>query len=436
MNPSPLDTTAPPPPISPIVIGSGSTASGKGSAAFGDNATASGMYSSAIGFASSATGDYTAAMGVGAHPQAARTVPLSAKPPRRAATAVRPSARTAQRPVTVLSRSASTPARATRSTSRSATTRKPRPAQSAAIGAGSKARAVSRSSAIGPTPTAVNTRVSVSSRLPEQTSPATPQWRSGDNANATKAGAIAVGLGANATGVSAIAIGTGASATGSVAVGAAASAGNGGAAFGDNAQAIAANLATAVGPSATAAGNKSLAGGCGYNAKASGNGAVAIEEPTPSRPEFSLPRSAPAPRRPVTSRCPRCRRECRGREFYRTGRRLHRDRTEHAVHRYAAELHAAIQNVARGYEPLDAVNFSQFSAAILATAAAPTIATPSAPGKSTVSFDTAYFERPDRLWLRPRPCPRHDKAGHGRCHCGGRRQQGMGCARRPVGRVL
>jgi autotransporter adhesin len=50
-----------------------------------------------------------------------------------------------------------------------------------------------------------------------------------------------------------------------------------------------------------------------------------------------------------------------------------------------------ITNVARGREQYDAVNFSQFSAAILATAAAPSIQTPSEPGRSTVSFNTAYF---------------------------------------------
>ncbi len=37
------------------------------------------------------------------------------------------------------------------------------------------------------------------------------------------------------------------------------------------------------------------------------------------------------------------------------------------------------------------MNFTQFSAAILATAAAPSIATPSAPGKTTMSFNSAYF---------------------------------------------
>jgi hypothetical protein len=51
-----------------------------------------------------------------------------------------------------------------------------------------------------------------------------------------------------------------------------------------------------------------------------------------------------------------------------------------------------ITNVARGHEQYDAVNYAQFSGAIVATAAAPSIATPSAPGKSTFSFNTAYFE--------------------------------------------
>ena len=50
-----------------------------------------------------------------------------------------------------------------------------------------------------------------------------------------------------------------------------------------------------------------------------------------------------------------------------------------------------ITNVARGFDPHDAVNFSQFSSAILATAAAPSLATPSGPGKTTFSVNTAYF---------------------------------------------
>ena len=84
----------------------------------------------------------------------------------------------------------------------------------------------------------------------------------GDSARATAAGAVAVGQNAATTGVNAIAIGNGATATGSVAVGAAASAANGGAAFGDGAVATGLN-ATATGPNAQALADNSTAIGSG-----------------------------------------------------------------------------------------------------------------------------------------------------------------------------
>ena len=84
----------------------------------------------------------------------------------------------------------------------------------------------------------------------------------GDAARATAAGAVAVGQNSAATGQNAIAIGTGATATGSVAVGAAASAANGGAAFGDGAVATGLN-ATATGPNAQALADNSAAIGSG-----------------------------------------------------------------------------------------------------------------------------------------------------------------------------
>jgi autotransporter adhesin len=51
-----------------------------------------------------------------------------------------------------------------------------------------------------------------------------------------------------------------------------------------------------------------------------------------------------------------------------------------------------ITNVAAGHEQYDAVNYGQFSGAIAATAAAPSIVTPSQPGKTAFSANTAYYQ--------------------------------------------
>jgi autotransporter adhesin len=51
-----------------------------------------------------------------------------------------------------------------------------------------------------------------------------------------------------------------------------------------------------------------------------------------------------------------------------------------------------ITNVAPGHEQFDAVNYQQFSGAIAATAAAPSIVTPSKPGKTAFSANTAYYQ--------------------------------------------
>jgi autotransporter adhesin len=84
----------------------------------------------------------------------------------------------------------------------------------------------------------------------------------GDTAQASQAGAIAIGLNSASTGTNTIAIGTGARATNSVAVGAGAFASNGGAAYGDNASASG-SLATAIGPGASATHAGSVALGAG-----------------------------------------------------------------------------------------------------------------------------------------------------------------------------
>jgi hypothetical protein len=86
----------------------------------------------------------------------------------------------------------------------------------------------------------------------------------GDNASATGDGTtnMALGASASATGVNSIAIGTGAVATGSIAAGSYAYASNGGAAFGDFAEASG-QSATAIGPNASAVHYKSAAFGNG-----------------------------------------------------------------------------------------------------------------------------------------------------------------------------
>ncbi len=73
----------------------------------------------------------------------------------------------------------------------------------------------------------------------------------GYKSQATNTGAIAIGEDSLSSGINSIAIGTGAVATGSVAVGAGAQAGNGGAAFGDNAIALTPQQGTALGNGAT-----------------------------------------------------------------------------------------------------------------------------------------------------------------------------------------
>ena len=97
----------------------------------------------------------------------------------------------------------------------------------------------------------------------------------GHNSQASNTGAIAIGHNSAATGVNSIAIGAGALATGSVAVGANAQAGNGGAAFGDNAAALTPQQGTALGNAATVTSNRGVALGAGAQATRAGmNGAT------------------------------------------------------------------------------------------------------------------------------------------------------------------
>lgn len=97
----------------------------------------------------------------------------------------------------------------------------------------------------------------------------------GDNSQATNTGAVAIGQNSAATGVNSIAIGSGALATGSIAIGSNAQAGNGGAAFGDNAFALASQQGTALGNAASVTANRGVALGAGSQATRAGmNGAT------------------------------------------------------------------------------------------------------------------------------------------------------------------
>lgn len=97
----------------------------------------------------------------------------------------------------------------------------------------------------------------------------------GDNSQATNTGAIAIGQNSISSGVNSIAIGTGAVATGSVAVGVNAQAGNGGAAFGDDAVALTPQQGTAIGNAANVTANRGVALGASTQATRAGmNGAT------------------------------------------------------------------------------------------------------------------------------------------------------------------
>ena len=96
----------------------------------------------------------------------------------------------------------------------------------------------------------------------------------GHNSQATNDGAIAIGHNSSSTGVNSIAIGTGALATGSVAVGVNAQAGNGSAAFGDNAIALAPQQGTAIGNAAIVNANRGVAIGASSSASRAGMSGV------------------------------------------------------------------------------------------------------------------------------------------------------------------
>ena len=97
----------------------------------------------------------------------------------------------------------------------------------------------------------------------------------GLNSRATEDGAIAIGQNSESSGENAIAIGNGALATGSVAVGNNAQAGNGGAAFGDDAIALAPQQGTAIGNAAVVTSDRGVALGAGSTATRGGmNGAT------------------------------------------------------------------------------------------------------------------------------------------------------------------
>ena len=325
-----------------VAIGTSSTASALDSAAIGNVATASGVSASAFGDHSSAAGQGSVA--VGSHASASDFVDIAIGDDAQASSN-----------------------------------------QSAAIGAGSKASGLG-SSAFGAQSDASGA-FSIAAGDGSNASGAS-SVAMGNNANATKAGGIAVGLNASSTGVNAIAIGTGAVATGSVGIGAGAVASNGGAAYGDNAQAIAPSFGTAVGPNSSAVGDESVAGG--YRASATGRGAVAVGANSSASGILSSAFGEASAASGDNSLALGARAVAVGSNSVALGAGSVANE-DNTVSVGAPGDPRRITNVKRGYEMLDAVNYSQFSAAILATAAAPSITTPSAPGKSTLSFNTAYF---------------------------------------------
>jgi autotransporter adhesin len=147
----------------------------------------------------------------------------------------------------------------------------------------------------------------------------------GVSSQASADGAVAIGFNSEASGVNSIAIGNGALATGSVAVGAGAQAGNGGAAFGDDAIANGPDQGTAIGNAAVVTASRGVALGAGASASRAGMGT------TNTRERFS--------NATVTS-------------------------TEGAVSVGNTGAERQITNVAGGTEDTDAVNVRQLEAAI------------------------------------------------------------------------
>jgi autotransporter adhesin len=179
----------------------------------------------------------------------------------------------------------------------------------------------------------------------------------GSSAQATATGAVAVGLSSAATGRNAIAIGNGAIATGSVAVGAAASAANGGAAFGDGAVATG-SLATALGPNSQA---------LGANSVAIGSGSVATLANTVS---FGTP----------------------GNERRLTNVAAGVNPTDAVNVSQLSGLTSGFQSQITGLQGQITSNLSESRRGIAATAALASVATPSAPGKTTMAMNASTYE--------------------------------------------
>jgi len=225
----------------------------------------------------------------------------------------------------------------------------------------------------------------------------------GDSSLATQAGAVAVGEGAHATGVNAIAIGHGAVATGSVAVGNGASAANGGAAYGDNSVATGANAA-ALGTGASATGANSVA--IGSNSVATAANTVSFGSAGAERVLTNVaPGAVAAGSTNAVNGGQLFGVQTTANAALALGQNsVQYDNPAHT----SATLNpggsaATLHNVAAGVAPTDAANVSQLTAfgtglkssvfsGIAAGVAMGTAPTPSAPGKTTLSLSSGFFE--------------------------------------------
>lgn len=190
----------------------------------------------------------------------------------------------------------------------------------------------------------------------------------GTNAQATQNGAIAMGFGASSTGANAIAIGTNALATDSVAIGFGARASNGGASFGDGAVATGPS-ATAVGPnaSATVANGTAIGNGATVtapNSVAIGNGSLANQINTVSVGSVGNERR-------ITNVAPGV------------------AATDAAT---VGQLTTVASGITANFQgQIDDLRKEE-RRGIAANAALATAMTPSAPGKTTISLNTGFFQ--------------------------------------------
>ncbi len=164
---------------------------------------------------------------------------------------------------------------------------------------------------------------------------------------------------------------------GSVAFGTGAYAANGGLALGDYSIANGTNFSVAVGPFSESTGNDSTA--LGFHARALADDTIALGADSEASAPGSVVLGVHA-------------RATGGNSVALGYNSVADENNTVSVGTRDPGGQRRITNVAAGYEQYDAVNFGQFSAAVVGMAAAPSVTTPSAPGKTTFNFNSAYFE--------------------------------------------